>query len=291
MAKQAEGTLGWNLAEFGTFIFVDHSRWSGKSMPKWWTGSTGRQKKGQEKDNNSRFYADPESLHVRQVAKKKTTNRAFTLIRKVITFDGSPKKRQQLALLRWSGKWTHSRGRQKKRRQLALLRWSGKSTRWTGHQKKDNNSRFYADPESEHVREVTKKDSNSHFYADPEGQHVQVVAKKKTSTRAFTLIRKVNTVDGSPKKEDKKKTTTRAFILVILEIRVSTALKFLTIVERMANNSWTGPATTALSRSLKVRPTWKGPETTTSLIIQKFTCATVISPLLVVKKRELRIQL
>ena len=50
---------------------------------------------------------------------------------------------------------------------------------------------------------------NSPFYADPESQHSQRVAKKKdkkkTTTRPFTLIRKVNTVDGLPKKRTRKK--------------------------------------------------------------------------------------
>ena len=65
------------------------------------------EKKGQEKDNNSRFYAGLESQHSRQVAKKKgkkkATTPAFMLVRKVNTLDGSPKKRtrkRQLALLR-----------------------------------------------------------------------------------------------------------------------------------------------------------------------------------------------
>ena len=109
----------------------------------------GRQKKkGQEKDNNSRFYADPESQHIWRVAKKRTTC-AFTLIRKVNTFDGSPKKKDKkktttrafifVDRLRWSRKSMWLKGRQKK------------------GQEKDNNSRFYADPESQHVRQVIKK--------------------------------------------------------------------------------------------------------------------------------------
>ena len=90
-------------------------------------------------------------------------------------------------------------------------------------QEKDINSHFYADPESQHGRRVAKKRARKRqqpdnwcFYADPESQHDRRVAKKKDkkkTTRVFTLIRKVNTVDGSPKKKDKKKTN-RAFMLI-----------------------------------------------------------------------------
>ena len=98
------------------FIFIDCSCWSGKSIR-----SMGRQIKGQEKDN-LHFYADLESQHGRWVTEKRT------------------RKRQQLTLLRWSGKSTQSTGRQKKRtrerQNSVLLRWSRKSTRLTGHQKR-----------------------------------------------------------------------------------------------------------------------------------------------------------
>ena len=58
-----------------------------------------------------------------------------------------------------------------------------------GQEKGNSNSRFYAGPESQHGRRVAKKKKD----------------KKKTTARAFTLIRKGNTVDGSPKKKKKGK--------------------------------------------------------------------------------------
>ena len=64
-----------------------------------------------------------------------------------------------------------------------------------------HSSIVHADPESQRGRRVAKigqeKDNNSCFYI----------------RRSFTLIRKVNAIDGLPKK-GKKKTTTRAFMFV-----------------------------------------------------------------------------
>ena len=76
---------------------------------------------------------------------------------------------------------------------IQQLRWSLKNGNWEWLQlyvddKKDNNSRFYAGPETQHGRQ--KKDNNSRFYIRGSG----------------------------------------------LEIRPSTALKFLTIIERKAKN-------------------------------------------------------
>ena len=76
--------------------------------------------------------------------------------------------------------------------------------------------------------------------------------------RSFILIRKVNAVNKSQKKGQEKNnswteiTTSRFYIRQSsLEIRSSTALKFLTIVDSRTKDWWTGPETTALSRSLK----------------------------------------
>ena len=72
-----------------------------------WQKSSGYQRgrpvaeKGQEKDNNLRFYIHRSFTLIRKVntvdgsPKKKTATRAFTLIRKVDTFNGSPKKKGQ----------------------------------------------------------------------------------------------------------------------------------------------------------------------------------------------------
>ena len=96
-----------------------------------------------------------------------------------------------------------------------------------GSQKKGqgkDNSCFYSDPESQHVRRVAKKkDNNSRFYADPEsqcqsGQQGRQVAKKK----------------GQEKDNNSRFYTGRSD----LEIWSSTALKLLTIIERLIIVTW-----------------------------------------------------
>ena len=249
-------------------------RWSGKS-----TRSTGHQKKGQEKDN-SHFYAGLKSQHGQRVPKKRIRKRQQLAVlrwsRKSTRSTGRPKKRtrkRQLPLLNWSIRSKRPTSHQKKK-----------------GLEKGNSSRFFADPQSQRVRWVAKKKGKKRLQLallrwsrkSPRSTGHQKKGKKKATTPTFTLVRKVNTVDGSPKKGQERDNNSRFYAgpesqhdqwvakkkkgqekdndtrfytgRSGLEIRSSTALKFLMIVERMANDSWTGPETTALSRSLKVRP-------------------------------------
>ena len=165
----------------------------------------GRNPPGKSKDILLIVHAGPESQQGHHKKDKKKITHVFTLIWKVNGVVRLPKKdkKKKLALLHSSivhadpesqHVWRVAKKRTRKRQQLALLCWSGKSAPGMGHQKRTGkkqqlvllySSIVHADPESHQVRRVAKKkkgqekDNNWHFYADPESQHGRQVAKKK----------------------------------------------------------------------------------------------------------------
>ena len=125
----------------------------------------------------------------------------------------------------------------------------------------------HADPESQHGQQVAKKrqekDNYSCFYIPSSGLeiwtdlHLNVVTPSERATviSPFLVAKKKRQEKDNNSWTGPDITVSRFYVhWSSLEIQSSTALKFLTIIDSKAKDSWTWPDTTALSRSLKVKP-------------------------------------